>query len=132
MNHQLHFVLPHSLPLYAVLLEKVWKVFYIDHLQKWPCWQKQKYKLVWGKSLTYLILVNDLMHHILLCKPVMSNHQAYMCDVDADWWWIKKRNIATAKFPDTQTFTIHSASICSSFAGPCTEYMAYFVKYIAH
>lgn len=70
-----------------------------------------KYKLVWSKSLTYLILVNDLMYRTLPCKPIKLNYQAHMYNADADCQWIKNRNTANAKFLDTQIYSIHFANI---------------------
>lgn len=70
-----------------------------------------KYKLVLSKSLTYLILVNDLMYRTLPCKPIKLNYQAHMYNADADCQWIKNRNTANAKFLDTQIYSIHFANI---------------------
>lgn len=66
------------------------------------------------------------MYRTLPCKPIKFNYQAHMYNADADWWRIKNRNIATAKFPDTRTHSIHFADIFPFFL--CAAYMDYFVN----
>lgn len=64
------------------------------------------------------------MYHTLPCKPIKLNYyQAHMYNADADCWRIKNRNIATTKFPDTQTYSIYFANIFPFFL--CTGLLCY-------